>query len=62
MPYTQEHVIGIVVYIFLTATAIMSASLLRGVMEAPDAGNTRYLRHPYYIPIEAREPFIYERP
>jgi len=62
MPYTQEYAIGFALFTFWTATAIISASLLRGVMEAPDAGNARYLRHPYCIPMEAREPLIYERP
>lgn len=71
MPYTQEYAIGFALFTFWITTAFISAGLLRSYIDAPDAGNARYLRaeqrgkgqdYPYCIPIEAREPFIVNRP
>ena len=65
MPYTTEYFIGFGVFTFWIGVAFLSAGLLNATIDAPDAGNARYLRSvsdrqsPYTTPIEAREPIIY---
>ena len=66
MPYTEEFAIGFLIFTFWTATAFLSVGLLNASIDAPDAGNARYLRQPYncspYVsPYEAREPKIHIR-
>ena len=58
MPYTADFAIGFMVFTFWIGTAFFTAGLLRGALDAPDAGNARYLRCPYNncSPYEVREP------
>lgn len=59
MPYTEEFAIGFLLFTFWTATAFFSVGLMKASMDAPDAGNARYLRCPYNCsPYEVREPKI----